>query len=76
MTGSSNGEVECRVNEIVSELKGYIAAGFTSVDKVVSLLQEGPTVSEPGTAKFHTTEEQPSVAEVNVSTCPTSTFVY
>lgn len=75
MTGSSNG-VECRVDEIVSELKGYIAAGFTSVDKVVSLLQKGPIMSEPGNAKIDIAEEQPSVAEVNVSNCPTSTFVY
>jgi hypothetical protein len=67
MPGSSNG-VEGRVDEIVAELKGYIAAGFTSVDKVVSLLQESPTaMSEPRTAKIDITEEQPSVAEVNVS---------
>lgn len=75
MPGSSNG-VAGRVDEIVSELKGYIAAGFTSVDKVVSLLQKGPIMSEPGNAKIDIAEEQPSVAEVNVSNCPTSTFVY
>lgn len=70
---SSSIDIQCRVDEIVSELQRYIAAGFTSGNKVVTLLlnQEGRTMSEPDTKTHQEQTEQPSAAEVNVSNCST-----
>jgi hypothetical protein len=68
---SSSTGVQCRVNEIVSELHGYISAGFLSIDRVASLLrQEGTTTSSvPCTKNLDAAKEQPSVGEANVSAC-------
>jgi hypothetical protein len=68
---SSSTGVQRRVNEIVSELQGYISAGFISVNQVASLLrQEGAPMSKPGTKNDAPEfDQRPSVAEVNVSAC-------
>jgi hypothetical protein len=64
--GTSSGiGVESRIDKIVSELKGYIASGFVTLEEVALLLQEDPKLRLA--AKSTTENEQPSVTEVNVS---------
>jgi hypothetical protein len=67
-TASSSTGVQCRVDQIVTELRGYIASGVISMEKVASLLQvEGPKPLS-GLAAKNVADEQPSVTEINVST--------
>jgi hypothetical protein len=66
-TSSSTG-LQCRIDQIVTKLRGYIASGVISMEKIASLLPiEGPKPVS-GLAAKTVTEEQPSVTEINVST--------
>jgi hypothetical protein len=64
-TSSSTG-VQSRIEKLIAELKGYIDSGFITMEEVASLLQKDPKLSGQA-AKAITDDEQPSVAEVNVS---------
>lgn len=64
---SSSTGVQSRIEKLIAELKGYVDSGFLTVEEVASLLQKDPKLSGQAANATTDDEQQPSVAEVNVS---------